>query len=57
MLFEISPISLAVITFIVIKKYYLGLYPGGAVVESLPANAGDPGLSPDPGGSHMLWSS
>ena len=28
-------------------------FPGGAVVERLPANAGDMGLSPGLGGSHM----
>ena len=28
-------------------------FPGGAVVESLPADAGDPGSSPGLGGSHM----
>ena len=28
-------------------------FPGGAVVENSPANAGDMGLSPGPGGSHM----
>ena len=28
-------------------------FPGGAVVESLPANAGDTGSRPDPGRSHM----
>ena len=28
-------------------------FPGGAVVENLPANAGDTGLSPGLGGSHM----
>ena len=28
-------------------------FPGGAVVENLPANAGDTGSSPDLGGSHM----
>ena len=28
-------------------------FPGGAVVESLPANVGDMGSSPGPGGSHM----
>ena len=28
-------------------------FPGGAVVESLPANAGDVGSSPGLGGSHM----
>ena len=31
-------------------------FPGGAVVESPPANAGDTGSSPGPGGSHMSWS-
>ena len=28
-------------------------FPGGAVVENLPANAGHTGLSPGLGGSHM----
>ena len=28
-------------------------FPGGAVVESLPASAGDAGSSPGLGGSHM----
>ena len=37
------------------KKKFLG-FPGGAVVESLPTNAGDTGSSPGLGGSHMLWS-
>ena len=32
-------------------------FPGGTVVENLPANAGDTGLSPGPGGSHVLRSS
>ena len=31
-------------------------FPGGAVVENLPANAGDTGLSPDLGRSHVPWS-
>ena len=31
-------------------------FPGGAVVESLPARAGDTGSSPGLGGSHMLRS-
>ena len=35
-----------------IKKDSLG-FPGGAVVESLPANAGDTGSSPGLGRSHM----
>ena len=32
-------------------------FPGGAVVESLPASAGDTGSSPGLGGSHMPRSS
>ena len=32
-------------------------FPGGAVVENLPANAGDPGSSPGLGRSHMPRSS
>ena len=35
------------------KTYTHGGFPGGAVVESVPANAGDTGLSPGLGGSHM----
>ena len=31
-------------------------FPGGAVIESLPAGAGDMGSSPGLGGSHMLRS-
>ena len=31
-------------------------FPGGAVVENPPASAGDTGLSPGPGRSHMPWS-
>ena len=31
-------------------------FPGGAVVKNQPANAGDTGLSPSPGRSHMLRS-
>ena len=35
-----------------IKLTYWG-FPGGAVVENLPANAGDMGSSPGLGRSHM----
>ena len=35
------------------KKYYYRGFPGGAVVENLPANAGDTGSSPGLGRSHM----
>ena len=31
-------------------------FPSGAVVENLPANAGDTGSCPGLGRSHMLWS-
>ena len=34
------------------KKVFVG-FPGGAVVENLPANAGDMGSSPGLGRSHM----
>ena len=38
--------------FFAIKNFVWG-FPGGAVVENLPANAGDTGSSPGLGGSHM----
>ena len=38
--------------FVHVKKKKLG-FPGGAVVENPPANAGDTGSSPGLGGSHM----
>ena len=34
-------------------KRQLGGFPGGAVVNNPPANAGDTGLSPGPERSHM----
>ena len=37
-------------------KMFFG-FPGGAVVENLPANAGHRGSSPGLGRSHMLQSS
>ena len=39
------------------KNTKYGGFPGGAVVENLPANAGDTGLSPGLGRSHMPRSS
>ena len=39
----------------VIKMQSRG-FAAGAVVQNPPANAGDTGLSPGPGRSHMLWS-
>ena len=38
------------------KNQGLEDFPGGAVVRNPPANAGDMGLSPRPGRSHMPWS-
>ena len=38
---------------IMLSKMQCGGFPGGAVVESLPANAGDMGSSPGLGRSHM----
>ena len=38
-----------------LKDTLLG-FPGGAVVKSPPADAGDTGSSPGPGRSHMPWS-
>ena len=35
------------------SKVTLRGFPGGAVVENLPANAEDTGSSPGPGRSHM----
>ena len=40
-------------TYFSLKKEDSWGFPGGAVVESLPANAGDTGSSPGLGGSHM----
>ena len=41
--------------FCMLKPNPMG-FPGGAVVRSPPANAGDTGSSPGPGRSHMLRS-
>ena len=38
------------------RKYSFRGFPGCAVVENLPANAGDTGSSPGTGRSHMPWS-
>ena len=40
-------------TFLVTVKSRLSGFPGGTVVGSPPANAGDMGSTPGPGGSHM----
>ena len=44
--------SFIYLPFLSFKFMVLG-FPGGAVVESLPANAGDTGSSPGLGRSHM----
>ena len=56
---EHSPLSLSgsVMLLVVSKARRLREgFPDGAVVENLPANAGDTGSSPGLGGSHMPWS-
>ena len=40
-----------------LKNLLSGDFPGGTVVKNPPANAGDNGLSPGPGRSHMPRSS
>ena len=42
---------------LLLKKFYYWGFPGGAVVGSPPANAGDTGSGPGPGRSHMPRSS
>ena len=44
--------DLSLVPYHLIRKRLMG-FPGGAVVESLPANAGDTGSGPGLGGSHM----
>ena len=45
--------TLYVVREMLIKTIRYRGFPGGAVVENLPANAGDTGSSPGLGGSHM----
>ena len=40
-----------------IQRGHIGGFPGGAVIKNPPASAGDMGLSPGPGRSHMPRSS
>ena len=44
---------LTLVRMAIIKKSRHRGFPGGAVVGSLPAGAGDTGSSPGPGGSHV----
>ena len=57
---SLAKISLATITPLHLQKTIKSIkatgFPGGAVVESPPANAGDTGWMPGPGRSHMLRS-
>ena len=39
--------------YLLLRVYHCWGFPGGAVVENPPADAGDTGLSPGPGTSHM----
>ena len=34
--------------------FHILKFPGGPVVKDLPVNAGDTGLIPDPGSSHVV---
>ena len=48
------PLQVAVSSSLSCCKEYMGWgFPGGTVVKNPPANAGDTGLSPGPGRSHM----
>ena len=54
----VREIQFQILALILTRLLSIGLkrkegFPGGAVVESLPANAGDTGSSPGLGGSHM----
>ena len=44
------------IEFLFVKTKQVRDFPGGAAVKNPPANAGDTGLSPGLGRSHMPWS-
>ena len=56
-----QPFSLVLVfsllPFAKIYKDVLSGFPGASVVQNLPASAGDAGSIPDPGKSHMPWSS
>ena len=51
--FNITLIKIQEGLFLVAIKKLIGGFPGGAVVENLPADAGDTGSSPGLGRSHM----
>ena len=52
---NIDPLLDGTVSASALRRVYEG-FPGGAVVENLPANAGDKGSSPGLGRSHMPWS-
>ena len=41
---------------VVLKKAYLGDFPGDTVVKNPPVNAGDMDSIPGPGRCHVPWS-
>ena len=49
-------VSVQIFFYRIVYIYLTGGFSGGTVVKNLPANAGNTGLSPGPGKSHMLWS-
>ena len=51
-----GPGLVAIVSGTGLKRPQLRDFPGGAVVRNPPANAGDTGLIPGPGRSHMLRS-
>ena len=48
--------KLSIWKLVLLKLFIPRGFPRGAVVENLPANAGDTGSSPGLGRSHMPWS-
>ena len=53
---EFVTMLLLLYVLVFLAKRPAGGFPDGAVVENLPANAGDTGSSPGLGRSHMPWS-
>ena len=50
---NIFPLEFSKLCLTVKAKFITPGFPGGTVVKNPPANAGDMGLSPGPGRSHM----
>ena len=55
LVFKIQTVNLdsSFVLQVLICKMRIKGFPGGAVVENPPADAGDAGSGPGPGGSHM----